>query len=145
MSLRHQLTEDMKSAMRARDQIRLDTVRFVLSQVKNAEIDLKREMTDEEIIKLLKKEVKNRQEAIEQYRQGGRDEIVAEEEAKLEVITAYLPAEMSDEDLRKIVEKHVALSEDKNFGKIIGSVMADVQGQADGGRVSQMIKQVLNS
>lgn len=143
MSLRQTLTDQMKTAMKARDQVRLDTIRFVLSQIKNQEIDLKREMNDEEVLKLLKKEVKNRQEAIEQFRQGGRDTIVDEELAKVEIIQEFLPAEMSDQELRTIVEKVVSLAEDKNFGKIMSAVMAEVQGQADGGRVSKTVKEVL--
>lgn len=143
MSLRQTLTDQMKTAMKARDQVRLDTVRFVLSQIKNQEIDLKREMNDEEVLKLLKKEVKNRQEAIEQFRQGGRDTIVNEELAKVEIIQEFLPAEMSDQELRTIVEKVVGLAEDKNVGKIMSAVMAEVQGQADGGRVSKTVKEVL--
>ncbi len=143
MSLRQTLTDQMKTAMKARDQVRLDTIRFVLSQIKNQEIDLKREMNDEEVLKLLKKEVKNRQEAIEQFRQGGRDTIVDEELAKVEIIQEFLPAEMSDQELRAIVEKVVGLAEGKNFGKIMSAVMAEVQGQADGGRVSKTVKEVL--
>lgn len=143
MSLRQTLTDQMKTAMKARDQVRLDTIRFVLSQIKNQEIDLKREMNDEEVLKLLKKEVKNRQEAIEQFRQGGRDTIVDEELAKVEIIQEFLPAEMSDQELRTIIEKVVSLAEDKNFGKIMSAVMAEVQGQADGGRVSKTVKEVL--
>lgn len=143
MSLRLQLTDHMKNAMRARDQVRLDTIRFVLSQIKNAEIDLKREMTDEEILKLMKKEVKNRQEAIEQFRDGGRDEMVEDEIAKVEIIQEFLPAEMTDQDLRVIVEKVVSLAEDKNFGKVMPLVMAEVNGRADGGRVSKMLREML--
>lgn len=144
MTLRTQLTDQMKNAMRARDQLRLDTIRFVLSQIKNQEIDLKRELSDEEIISAIKKEVKNRKDAIEQFRQGGRDEIVQEEELKLEVLKEFLPAEMSDEDLEKIVRKVIDLAEDKSFGKVMPAVMAEVKGQVDGRRVSEMVKNVIH-
>lgn len=142
--IRSQLTEMMKNAMRARDQLRLDTVRFVLSQVKNAEIDLKREMEDEEIITLLKKEVKNRKEAIEQFVQSGRQELVDEETDKLKVIEEFLPAEMSDEELKKVVQSVQSELESSEFGMVMKAVMAKIKGQADGRRVSEMVKQVMN-
>ncbi len=139
-TLRSQLTEMMKNAMRARDQVRLDTVRFMLSQIKNVEIDLKREMTDEEIISLLKKEVKNRKEAMDQFLAGGRQDLVDEETGKLAIIQEFLPAEMSDEELQKIVQEVVDSNQGKEFGLIMREVMAKVKGQADGSRVSGMVK-----
>lgn len=144
-TLRSQLTEMMKNAMRARDQIRLDTVRFVLSQIKNAEIDLHREMNDEEVITLLKKEVKNRKEAIDQFAQGGRQDLVDEETAKLKVIEEFLPAQMSDEELQKVVQEVVEANPGKEFGLIMKEVMARVKGQADGSRVSGMVKVVVSN
>lgn len=143
MSLRQQLTEEMKNAMRAKDQTKLDTVRFVLAQIKNAEIDLHREMNDEEIITLMKKEVKNRKDAIEQFRQAGRNELVTDEENKLAVIHSFLPAEMSDAELSNIVERVVSENTGENFGQIMQKVMAEVKGMADGGRVSAMVKNKL--
>jgi uncharacterized protein YqeY len=144
MSLRAQLPTMMKDAMKARDQVRLDTIRFILSQAKNAEIDLKHEMNDEEFLTLLKKEVKNRTEAIEQFKAGGREDIVVEEEAKLKIIREFLPAEMSDADLDIIVKKVLDATPDKsNFGLVMKAVMAEVKGQADGKRVSEAVKRNL--
>lgn len=143
MSFRTTLTDHMKTAMKAREQLRLDTLRFVLSQAKNQEIDLKRELTDEEWMKLIQKEVKNRVEAIEQFKTGGRDELVKEETEKLAVLQGFLPAEMSDEELEKIVKKIVEGAGDKNFGLVMKQVMAETKGQVDGKRVSEMVKNVL--
>lgn len=144
MSLRSNLPNLMKDAMRARDQVRLDTIRFVMSQAKNLEIDLKHELTDEEFLAMLKKEVKNRSEAIEQFKTGGREDLVAEEEAKLIVIKEFLPAEMSDADLDAVVQSALSKIEDKsNFGLVMKAVMAEVKGQADGKRVSASIKKAL--
>lgn len=143
MSLRLTLTTEMKNAMKARDQIKLDTVRFVLSQIKNAEIDLHREMTDEEIINLMKKEVKNRKEAIDQFKQGGRMDLVDEEEAKLVIIQQFLPAEMSDEELEKIVQQVVDAAEDKSFGSVMKVAMTELKGKADGSRISAAVKKLL--
>ena len=144
MSIRSNLPNMIKDAMRARDQIRLDTIRFVMSQAKNLEIDLKRELNDDEFISLLKKEVKNRNEAIEQFRTGGREDIVLEEEAKVKIIQEFLPAEMNDEDLHSIVKKVVDATEDKsNFGLVMKAVMAEVKGKADGKRVTAAVKNAL--
>lgn len=143
MSLRLTLTTEMKNAMKARDQVKLDTVRFVLSQIKNAEIDLHREMTDEEIINLMKKEVKNRKEAIDQFKQGGRMDLVDEEEAKLVIIQQFLPAEMSDEELEKIVQQVVDAAEDKSFGSVMKVAMTELKGKADGSRISAAVKKLL--
>lgn len=144
MSMRSDLPTKMKEAMKARDQVRLDTIRFILSAAKNAEIDLKHEMTDDEFMSMLKKEVKTRSEAIEQFKQGGRQDLIAEEEPKLAIIKELLPAEMSDEDLEAIVRSALDKVEDKsNFGLVMKAVMADVKGNADGKRVSAAVKKVL--
>ena len=140
MPIRQQLTEEMKNAMRAKDQMRLDTVRFVLSQMKNAEIDLHREMNDDEIITLMKKEVKNRKDATDQFRQAGRNDLVTAEEQKLSIIQKFLPEQMSDEELSGIVEKVVSENDGANFGQIMQKVMTEVKGKADGGRVSGMVR-----
>lgn len=145
MSIRQQLLDQMKDAMKARDAIRLNTIRFVISQAKNAEIDLKREMTDEELIKLMQKEVKNRAEAIEQFQSAGRTELVEEEQAKLEVIKSFLPAEMPDEELEKIVDDVVTEHPNAQFGELMREVMTKVKGQASGSRVSALLKGKVDS
>ncbi len=146
MSLRSNLINLMKDAMRAHDQVRLDTIRFLMAQAKNLEIDLKRELNDDEFVALVKKEVKNRAEAIEQFKAGGREDLVSEETAKLEVVKEFLPAQMSDEDLEAIVRKVVStLSDTSNFGLVMKAVMAEVKDQADGKRVGAAVKNVLSS
>lgn len=143
MSLRSNLPTLMKEAMKAHDQLRLDTIRFILSQAKNAEIDLKHEMTDNEFLAMLKKEVKNRSEAIEQFQQGGREDLVAEETAKLNIIKEFLPAEMSDADLDLAVQKVLAgVADTSNFGLVMKAVMAEVK-NVDGKRVSAAVKKAL--
>ena len=89
--LREQIYEDVKSAMKARDAVKLETVRFVWSEVKRIEIDAKHELSDEEIVDLLRKEIKRRKDAIEQIKAGGREELVAHEQQQLTYIEAYVP------------------------------------------------------
>jgi len=143
MSLRTQLPEMIKTAMKARDQVRLDTIRFVYSQAKNQEIDLKRELNDEELITLMKREIKNRQEAIEQFRTAGRDEIVREEEVKLAIIQEMAPAEISDDEIQEAVKRIADTIEDKSFGSVMRAVMTELKGKADGKRISEAVKQLI--
>lgn len=142
MMLRDQIYEDVKKAMKGREVERLETLRFVWSEVKNAEIDLKREMKDEEVVALLQREVKRRREAIEQFEAGGREELAGEEREKLKIIEAYLPQMMSEDEIRKEVEEVVDEGV-KDFGVVMGRVMGRVRGKADGGVVKKLVEEVL--
>lgn len=140
--LRTQLTEDMKNAMRARDMLRLGVIRFLLSEIKNFEID-NGEQDDAGIIKIIAREVKKVKDALIDFEKTGREDLVKEETAKLEIMESYLPKQLSDEELKTIVSEVAAASEKKDFGTVMKAVMAKVQGQADGGRVSAVVKEVL--
>lgn len=94
--LRQKITEELKTAMKAQDRLRLDAIRYVLALVKNAEIDVKRELEDSEVIKVIRGEVKKRQEAIGLIRRGGREELAREEEAKVKVLQEFLPEVMGE-------------------------------------------------
>lgn len=119
-------------------------LRFLVSEINYAEIAKQGQLTDEEAVSLLQKEVKKRKEAIEMFRKGNRADLVTDEEAQLIIIGQYLPKQLSDEQLNKIVEETVQSVEDKsNIGKIIGQVMAKVKGQADGAKVAQLVRQKL--
>lgn len=117
-------------------------LRFVLSEINYAEIDKQGQLTDEEAIALLQREVKKRKEAIEMFKKGNRDDLVKDEEAQLIIIGQYLPRQLSDEELNNIIEEIIQSIEDKsNMGKIIGLVMIKLKGQADGAKVAQLVKQ----
>ena len=130
--------------MKSRDQIALDALRFIWSLIKNAEIDKKSELTDDEIVKVLRTEVKNRIEATAQYQKAGRSEIVQEEEAKLAIIQQFLPDQMGEAEITKLVDEVIASGE-KDFGKIMSAVMSRSKGQADGSLVAETVKDKLNS
>lgn len=140
--LKQQLQDDVKTAMKARDQVKLDTLRFVLSEIKNAEIDAHSELSDEEVVKVLRKEVKKRQESIEQFKQGSRADLAEAEIPKVAIIESYVPKLMSREDVQKIVDQVVA-GGSKDFGAVMGQVMAQTKGQADGKLVSELVKAAL--
>jgi uncharacterized protein YqeY len=141
-NLKNQLVEDMKNAMRARDSLRLGVIRFVLSELKNFEID-NGEQDDAGVMKVIAREVKKVNDAIVDFEKAGREDLVNEEKSKVEIMQSYLPKQMSDEELEGIVKKVVESSSDKNFGAMMKAVMAQTAGQADGGRVSTMVKKVM--
>ena len=143
MSIKTQLTEDMKSAMKAREMDRLTTIRFLLSEIKNAEID-RGELDDTGIQKLIASQVKKIKDAIIEFEKADRQDLVAEETQKVILLEAYLPAQLSDEDLTKIVKETLATVGSDNQGLLIGAVMKKVAGQADGNRVSTAVRAALN-
>lgn len=144
MSLRQSLTDQMKQAMKSRDAAKLSVLRFLLSEIKNVEIDAKHELEDQEIIALLRKEVKRRKEAVEQYKTAGRDDIVTHELSELEVINTFLPAQMTPEAVEQIIVDIIAKSPDQDFGQVMRQVMQSTKGQADGKLVSDIVRSKLN-
>lgn len=142
MSLKDQLMEDMKQAMRDRNSVKLDVVRFLRSEIKNVEID-HGDLDDAGVLKIIAKQVKSMKDANTEYAKGGREDLVTDNNTKIAILEEYLPKQMSDEELKKIVSEVVANSQDKHMGKIIGQVMAKVGGLADGSRVSQMVRSLL--
>ena len=142
MNLKEQLLEDMKQAMKSKDSVKLGVVRYLRSEIKNFEID-NGDQDDEGVMKIIASQVKKMKDAVAEFKAAGRDDLVTEEEAKIVVMEAYLPEQMSDEELSVVVEKVVSESEDKNMGKLIGAVIKAVDGKADGSRVSKMVRKQL--
>ena len=146
MPFKQDLMQDMKEAMKAHDATRLSTIRFLLSAIKNAEIDKGSELTDAETQKIIAKQVKQMKDAIEQFKAGGREDLVTEEEAKIKILESYLPDQLSDEELALVVEKVIAEpGEVHNPGQVIGRVMKQVVGRADGSRVSKIVRETVNN
>lgn len=142
MSLKLQLVEDMKSAMRAREMMKLNVIRFLQAEIKNVEID-NGEQDDAGIQKIIARQIKQMKDAITDYKTGGRQDLIDEETQKITVLEAYLPQQMSDGDLEKIVGEVVAELGQGNFGQVMGAVMKRVAGLADGNRVSAAVKAAL--
>ncbi len=142
MNLQAQLVDDMKQAMRAKDMVKLGVIRFLRSEIKNFEID-NGEQDDAGIQKVIATQVKKIKDAVEDFRKAGREDLVDAEEAKLVHMQAYLPEQLSDHELEKIVTSVLTSSDEKNMGKLIGLVMKEVSGKADGGRVSTMVREKL--
>ena len=141
------IQEQLKQAMLAKDEVKVGTLRMLVSEIRNAQIARGHDLSDEEILEVVAKEVKKRKEAALGFRQGGREESALQEEAELKVLEGYLPEQMSDEELTKIVEEAITrtgASAVSDMGKVIGMVMGQVKGQAEGSRVSALVKQRLS-
>ena len=142
--LSQQITEDMKTAMRAKDTLALSTIRMLKSAIKNAAIEkggAGGELDDTEIITVIRKEVKKRQDAIELYKTGGREELAEQEATEMAVLNGYLPEPLSEEDLAKIIDAAIAevATSRKEMGQVMKLVQERTGGRADGKTLSQAI------
>ncbi len=147
MTPTEQLTTDMKDALRSKNREVLDAVRFLLAQVRNAEIDKpnRESLTTEEFTKIVRKLVKNAEEAIQQYRDGAREDLAVDEERKVVIWKKYLPQQLSEEEVEKIIDEVMqGMPSSDQIGPIIGKVMAQAQGQTDGGTISRLVKKKLS-
>ncbi len=143
MALKTQLSEQMKTAMRAHDSLSLDALRYILSLIRNVEIDLKRDATDEEILSIITKEVKKRKDGIDQFEKAGRTDTVIEEKKKLDVILAFLPKQLSAEEVEKEVQAIISSLPVKDTPSAMREVMAKLKGKADGKMLSDAVKKAL--
>ena len=146
--LLERIKEDLGRALKSRASAERDTLRYLLSAVHNAEIDKGRgaSLTEEELIALLQKQAKQRRESIEAYQKGGRTDLVEKERQELEIIQAYLPEQLSEEQIRQLVEEvivEVDASGPQDIGKVMGAVMAKVKGRADGSVASKIVGELL--
>lgn len=149
MGLKEKINGDLKEAMKSRDEFKTGTLRFLLSSIQSKEIEkrgkgLGETLTEEEMMEVLKKEAKKRRESIDVYTQGGRNDLAEKERHELDLIASYLPPEMSDADLEKVVAAAIAAVEPagpKDFGKVMGEAMKRAAGAAEASRVSRMVKE----
>lgn len=141
--IQQDIQTQMKEAMRAHDAMRLETLRFVLSQIKYAQIAKRSELTEDDALGVLANEVKKRREAIEMFRASGREALVSEEEAKLAVIMTLMPAQLSEAEVEAIVKEAVAKVGGGNMGMVMKEIMPKVKGRADGKMVSEVVKRNL--
>ncbi len=146
MSLIEQITSDMKTAMKAKDSATLSTLRLLRSAVKNKEIDAQKELTDDEVLAVVKTSAKQLKDSISSFVDGGREDLAEPTKIELALLEKYLPEQMSDEDLQKIVKEAVEASgaESKSdMGKAMGAAVKAVAGRADGSRVKEMVGKLL--
>lgn len=147
-SLRDRLSNDLKGAMKDRDVELRDTIRFILSAVKNAEIDKRAPLSPEEEITLLRTQAKQRRDSIEQFRAGGRDELADREAAQLAILERYLPQQMSDDELASFVMQGIeetGAQGPKDMGKVMGLLNKRAGGRVDGRRLSTAVRESLSA
>lgn len=146
LSLHEQLSNDLKQAMKDRDVELRDTIRFILSAVKNVEIDKRSPLTSEEEISLLRTQAKQRRDSIDQFRAGGRDELADREASQLAILERYLPQQMSDDEVAAFVKQGIAdaaAEGPKDMGKVMGLLNKRAEGRIDGRRLSTAVRESL--
>lgn len=146
MSLKQQITDDMRNAMRAKDTERLGTIRLLTAAIKQKEVDERIELDDAAVIAVIDKMVKQRKDSITAFEQGGRADLAAKEQAELTVLSVYLPTRLSAEEISTEVKAIVAelgASGPGDMGKVMGAVKARLAGKADMGQVSAAVKAAL--
>ena len=147
-SLKDQITADMKDAMRAKDKDTLGTIRLIQAAIKQREVDERIELDDSQVLAVLDKMVKQRRDSINQYRDAGREELAAKEEAEIGVIQRYLPAALSEAEIDTLIEQAISSSgaqSMQDMGKVMGQLKPKLQGRADMGAVSARIKARLSA
>lgn len=151
MELRQQLMDDLKDAMRQRDDLRKRAIRSVIAAIKQAETELdasgeRVSLGNDDILALIAKQARQRQESIVEFRRGGREDLVVEEEAELAILQAYLPQQLTREEIeveaRQVIQE-VGASSPRDMGKVMKPLMARLRGRADGGVVNQVVRELL--
>lgn len=148
MSLKTQLTEDMKTAMRAKDQVSLSTIRLINAAIKQFEVDERTEADDTKVISILTKMVKQRKDSTKIYTEAGRQDLADKENAEIEILNRYLPQMMSAEEIKTVVEAAIAetgASGMADMGKVMGVLKTRLAGKADMGEVNKVLKAALTA
>ena len=147
MSLEERLVEEMKQAMKSSDKLRLSTIRMVRSSLKNKEIDLRKQLEDEDVVKVIQGMVKKGEESVEQFQTGGRLDLVEKEKKEIEILKSFLPQPLSQEEILEIIDQSIQetqASSPKDIGKVMKSVMPRIGGKADGKLINQLVKDRLS-
>ncbi|MDA9634303.1 GatB/YqeY domain-containing protein [Pseudomonadota bacterium] len=146
MSLLDNINQDLKAAMLSKDVVTRDTLRMLISDIKKFEIDERVEADDAKISNLINKNVKQRRDSIEQFKNGGRDDLVATEQSQLDVILKYLPKQLSEEEIQSLIQDGIAAvsAEDmQDMGKLMGHLKPQFEGKADMSIVSKLVRELL--
>jgi len=143
MSLQEKLLEDMKEALRNKQERRLSALRFLRSLLQSLEIEKRRPLTEEEIVEVIQKNIRQRKEVFPDYERAGRIDLLEKEKEEVAILETYLPAQLSQEELQKIVDQtilEVGATVLKDMGKVMGALMPRIKGRADGKVVSELVK-----
>lgn len=147
MTLKDRLMNDFKDAMKSKDEVKKNTINLARAAIKQVEVDTRTELTDEEILPIIAKQVKMRKDALADFEKGGRTDLMEAYKKEIEILEVYLPAQLTDDEIKAVVEataKELGIEGGKqNMGKLMGPVMAKVKGQADGSAVKKVVIEFL--
>lgn len=147
MSLKEKLQSDLKEAMRQKDEVRKRTIRLALATITNTEVEQRKELDDPGVLAVLSKEIKQRQESIEEFRRGSREDLVAQAEAEMALLHTYLPRQLLPEEIRaraKETVEQLGAAGMSQMGQVMKTLMQELQGQADGKLVNQIVRELLS-
>jgi hypothetical protein len=148
MSLQEQISAALKDAMRARDEVKMSTLRLVLTAIKKREKEARSLLEDQEVISVITTQIKQRRESIEQYRQAGREDLAQTEESELQILQGYMPEQVSEEEISNTLDEIIAevgAASMKDMGTVMKAAMAKLAGKAEGGAINAMVKDKLSS
>lgn len=146
MNLSERLNDDMKQAMRGQEKFKLSTIRMIRASIKNLEIDLKRPLDDNEVLDILSREIKQRKDSLQEFEKAGRDDLAKDVAAEIEIISVYLPQQLTEDEIKEIVQQTIAetgASSKADMGKVMSALMPKTKGRADGKLVNTYVQQFL--
>ncbi|SET41503.1 hypothetical protein SAMN05660297_02333 [Natronincola peptidivorans] len=146
MSLKERLTNDLKEAMKNKQQLRKNVITLIRSDIKQTEVDKRVELQDQDIIEIVSRQLKQRKDAVDEFQKGGRDDLVQETQEEISILLEYLPEQMSEEEVANVVKEtisEIGANSMKDMGKVMAAVIPKVKGKADGKIVNQIVKQQL--
>jgi uncharacterized protein YqeY len=147
VSLLEQLDQDMKSALKNKEKAKLSTIRMLRASIKKVEIDKKHQLSDDEVLEVIAREIKQRRDSLNEYEKAGREDLAQKEREEIEILESYLPEQLSEEELRALVQQviqEVGASSKADMGKVMGAIMPKVKGRADGRLVNRLVQEALS-
>lgn len=146
MSLKERLADELKNAMKNKDQLRKNVITMIRADIKQIEVDKRVELTDEEVIEIISKQAKQRRDSIEEFKKGGREDLVEQAAQEVDVLMEYLPEQLSEEEIETIIKEVIAdtgVTSMKDMGKIMATAMPKLKGRTDGKVVNQIVRKIL--
>lgn len=146
MNLSERLNDDMKQAMKSQEKFKLTTIRMIRSSIKNLEIDLKRPLEDAEVLDILSREIKQRKDSLQEFEKAGRDDLTKDVAAEIEIISVYLPQQLTEEEIKLLVQQTIqetGASSKAELGKVMSALLPKTKGRADGKLVNTFVQQFL--
>ena len=146
MSLKEDLMADLKAAMKAKDKTRKDTITMVRAAIKQKEVDEKKDLSDDEVLSIISKQVKEKKNSIEDFAKGGRQDLIDATRAEMDILYGYLPKQLSEDELRDLVAETISrldIHDKKDMGKVMKDLMPKVKGRADGKTINRLAQELL--